>query len=157
IVATTADTNYMPALHSVWDDVVLRHMYITGALGAAHTNQGFLENFDVPKKTSYRESFAPVGMVFWHHRMNLLMVDVKHADVMERSLYNAVLAGVSLAGDRFFYVNPLESDGDRRRSRWHGTACCPSNISRFMPSVGKYVYTVRENELTVNLYTASQT
>ena len=157
IVANTADSTYMTALHSVWDDVVLRNMYITGAIGASHTNEGFVEDFDLPNKTSYCETCASVGMVFWNHRMNLLLGDAKYADVMERSLYNAVLAGVSLAGDRFFYVNPLESDGDRRRSRWHGTACCPSNISRFMPSVGKYVYTVRENELTVNLYTASQT
>jgi hypothetical protein len=95
-------------------------------------------------------------MVFWNNRMNQLSGDAKYADVMERSIYNGVLSGVSLAGDLFFYVNPLESDGDHHRQRWFGCACCPSNIARFIPSVGNYMYTVSENEIIVNMYAGNE-
>ncbi len=152
IVANKKDQTYLPALLRVWDDVVLRNMYISGGIGSSDTNEGFVEDYHLPNKTSYCETCSSIGMVFWNNRMNLLSGDAKYANVMERSMYNAVLAGVSLPGDRFFYTNPHESDGDRKRTRWHGTACCPSNVARFLPSVGNYVYMVKEKELFVNLY-----
>ncbi|MBC7923415.1 MAG: glycoside hydrolase family 127 protein, partial [Ferruginibacter sp.] len=155
--AALKDAQYRPALDRMWDDIVRRNMYITGGIGSSESNEGFLEDYDMPNKTAYNETCASVGMVFWNSRMNLLTADSKYADVMERAMYNAVLAGVSLSGDRFFYVNPLESDGKHHRQRWFGTACCPSNISRFLPSVGNYVYMVKDNELFVNLYVGSET
>jgi DUF1680 family protein len=157
VSAALKDTVYHTALHRVWDDVVHRNMYISGGIGSSNTNEGFVADYDLPNKTAYSETCASVGMVFWNNRMNLMTGDAKYANVMERAMYNAVLAGVSLSGDRFFYVNPLESDGDHHRQRWYGTACCPSNISRFLPSVGNYVYMVNERDLFVNMYAASGT
>ncbi|MFD1143754.1 glycoside hydrolase family 127 protein [Larkinella insperata] len=157
VLATSGDKTYQPALLRVWDDVVLRNMYITGGIGSSATNEGFVEDYDLPNKTAYSETCASIGMVLWNSRMNLLSGEAKYADVMERAMNNAVLAGVSLAGDRFFYVNPLESDGAHHRQSWFGCACCPSNISRFLPSVGNYVYAQKKDELLVNLYMASET
>lgn len=143
---------YVEALERVWEDVVDRNMYITGGIGSSGHNEGFTEDYDLPNKTAYCETCASIGMVFWNNRMNLLSKDAKYADVMERSLYNGVLSGISLRGDLFFYVNPLESDGDHHRQRWFGCACCPSNVSRFIPSIGSYIYLKNEKELFVNLY-----
>lgn len=157
VMVNTGDSSYMPALKRVWDDVVLRNMYITGGIGSSNTNEGFLNDYELPNKTSYCETCSSVGMVLWNSRMSLLTTDRKYADVMERAMYNAVLGGVSLKGDRFFYVNPMESDGNNIRSRWHGTACCPSNIARFLPQVGNYVYMQKDNDLYVNLYVGSET
>ena len=157
VMVNTGDSTYLPALNRVWDDVVLRNMYITGGIGSSSTNEGFLNDYELPNKTSYCETCSSVGMVLWNSRMSLLTTNRKYADVMERAMYNAVLGGVSLAADKFFYVNPLESDGKNIRSRWHGTACCPSNIARFLPQVGNYVYMLKENELYVNLYVGSET
>lgn len=155
--AETGDSNYIPALKRVWEDVVERNMYVTGGIGSSKSNEGFTEDHYLPNKSAYNETCASVGMVFWNSRMSLLSENAKYADVMERSLYNALLAGVSLSGDRFYYVNPLESDGNHHRQRWFGTACCPSNISRFMPSVGNYFYALRGNELFINLFAANET
>jgi len=146
---------YEGVLNRVWDDVVQRNMYITGGIGSSKSNEGFTEDYDLPNKTAYCETCASIGMVFWNNRMNLLSGDAKYADVMERSLYNGVLSGVSLAGDFFFYVNPLESDGDHHRQRWFGCACCPSNIARFIPSVGDYIYAKSSNGLWINLFIGS--
>lgn len=147
---------YVEALKRVWEDVVYRNMYITGGIGSSRHNEGFTDDYDLPNKTAYCETCASIGMVLWNNRMNLLTKDAKYADVLERSLYNGVLAGISLEGDLFFYVNPLESDGDHHRKRWYGCACCPSNVSRFIPSVGSYIYLKNENELFVNLYVGNQ-
>jgi len=148
---------YEEALKRVWEDVVHRNMYLTGGIGSSKSNEGFTEDYDLPNKTAYCETCASIGMVFWNNRMNLLSGDAKYADIMERSLYNGVLSGVSLDGDLFFYVNPLESDGDHHRQRWFGCACCPSNIARFIPSAGNYIYTISENEISVNIYAGNET
>lgn len=143
---------YVEALKRVWEDVTYRNMYITGGIGSSKSNEGFTEDYDLPNKTAYCETCASIGMVFWNNRMNLLSEDAKYADILERSLYNGVLSGVNLEGNLFFYVNPLESDGDHHRQRWFGCACCPSNISRFIPSIGSYIYLKNNNEVFVNLY-----
>ena len=143
---------YVAALERVWDDVVLRNMYITGGIGSSLHNEGFTEDYDLPNKEAYCETCASIGMVLWNSRMNLFSKDAKYVDVMERCMYNGVLSGISLDGDLFFYVNPLESDGDHHRQRWFGCACCPSNVSRFIPSIGNYIYMADEKEIFVNLY-----
>jgi DUF1680 family protein len=125
-------------------------------VGSSTRNEGFTQDYSLPNKSAYCETCASIGMVFWNNRMNLLSADARYADVAERVMYNAVLAGISLSGDRFFYVNPLEADGNHHRQRWFGTACCPSNLSRFLPAVGDYMYMVRGNELFVNLYAGSE-
>lgn len=157
IEAVTGDTSYLSALDRLWDNVVNRKMYLTGGIGSSKANEGFEGNYVLPNKDAYCETCASVGMVMWNERMNMLKGDAKYADVMERSMYNGALAGISLHGDRFFYVNPLESDGDHHRKPWFGTACCPSQISRFLPSVGNYIYATSEGAIWINLFIGSET
>lgn len=147
---------YVAALERVWDVVVHRNMYITGGIGSAGHIEGFSTDYDLPNKEAYCETCASIGMVYWNYRMNLLSEDAKYADVMERSLYNGVLSGVSLKGNKFFYVNPLESDRNHHRQRWFGVPCCPTNISRLIPSLGNYIYASGGNGIFVNLYLGNQ-
>ncbi len=151
------DTEYIDAMNRLWDDVVLRNMYITGGIGSSKDNEGFTKDYDLPNLDAYCETCASVGMVFWNQRMNQLTGDSKYMDILERAMYNGVLAGISLAGDRFFYVNPLESKGDHHRQEWYGCACCPSQISRFLPSIGNYIYATSKDALWVNLYIGNTT
>ena len=155
VAAAKNDRDYMVALDSLWHSVVDRNMYITGGIGSSRHNEGFTTDYDLPNAEAYCETCASVGMVFWNHRMNLLSGDSKYVDVLERSMYNGALAGISLSGDRFFYVNPLESDGHHHRKAWYRTACCPSQISRFLPSIGNYLYATADDTLWVNLYIGS--
>lgn len=155
VAAATNDKEYMVALDSLWHDVVDRNMYLTGGIGSSKENEGFTEDYDLPNDKAYCETCASVGMVFWNNRMNLLSGDAKYADVLERSMYNGALAGISLSGDKFFYVNPLETDGTHHRKVWYRTACCPSQISRFLPSIGNYLYAKSDKNIWVNLYISS--
>lgn len=155
VAAATNDWEYMVALDSLWHDVVDRNMYLTGGIGSSRENEGFTEDYDLPNDKAYCETCASVGMVLWNNRMNLLSGDAKYADVLERSMYNGALAGISLSGDKFFYVNPLETDGTHHRKVWYRTACCPSQISRFLPSIGNYLYAKSDKNIWVNLYIGS--
>lgn len=152
VAALKSDTAYIAAMHRLWDDVVLRNMYVTGGIGSSKHNEGFTEDYDLPNLDAYCETCASVGMVLWNQRMNQFTGDSKYIDVLERSMYNGALAGISLSGDRFFYVNPLESKGDHHRQEWYGCACCPSQLSRFLPSIGSYIYASSDKALWVNLY-----
>lgn len=157
LASITEDTAYVHALDRLWEDVVYTKMYATGGIGSSRKNEGFTADYDLPNAEAYCETCASVGMVFWNQRMNMLKGDGKYVNVLERAMYNGALAGISLSADRFFYVNPLESDGTHHRKPWYGTACCPSQISRFLPSVGNYVYATSSDALWVNLYIASET
>lgn len=157
IAAYTGDRGYMAALDRLWNNIVECKMYITGGIGHINHSEGFSEDFDLPNADAYCETCASIGMVLWNWRMNGMTADAKYIDILERSLYNGVLSGISEKGDRFFYVNPLESSGDHHRQEWFGCACCPSNICRFIPSVGNYIYGVGDNELYVNLFVGSKT
>ncbi|PQP86959.1 glycoside hydrolase family 127 protein [Paenibacillus sp. AR247] len=121
-----------------------RNMYITGGIGPSRHNEGFTHDYDLPNESAYCETCASIAMVFWNHRMSLLFGEAKYADVVERAMYNGALAGISLSGDRFFYVNPLASQGDHHRTEWFDTSCCPTNLVRFLPSIGGYNYAVNE-------------
>ena len=140
VAALKNDTGYIEALNRLWNDVVLTKMYLTGGIGSSSHNEGFTEPYDLPNYEAYCETCASVGMIFWNARMHQFTGDSKYIDVLERSLYNGALAGMSLKGDRFFYENPLASHGDHHREEWYGTACCPSQVSRFLPSIGNYIY-----------------
>lgn len=150
--ASAGDTAYLPALDRLWDNVIRTKMYITGGIGSSSHNEGFGEDYDLPNREAYCETCASVGMVFWNQRMNMLKGEARYVDVLERAMYNGALAGVSLHGDRFFYVNPLASDGSHHRRPWYGTACCPAQISRFLPSVGGYAFATSEDAIWVNLF-----
>ncbi len=157
VAALTGDEGYMKAMQTVWEDVVYRNMYITGGIGSSGNNEGFSTDYDLPNEQAYCETCASVGMVFWNQRMNLLTGNSKFIDVLERSLYNGARDGLSLQGDRFFYGNPLASDGRHFRREWFGTACCPANIARLVSSLGDYIYGYSDQGLWVNLYIGSST
>ena len=157
VAAVTGDAGYLKAMETVWADVVRRNMYVTGGIGSTGDNEGFGKDYDLPNDQAYCETCASVGMVFWNARMNRLTGDARYADVLERSLYNGALDGLSLSGDRFFYDNVLASDGRNARQEWFGTACCPSNISRLVASIGDYIYGRSDSGLWVNLYAGSRT
>ncbi len=157
VAVASGDTGYMHAMKNVWQDVVHRNMYLTGGIGSSGDNEGFSKDFDLPNKDAYCETCASVGMVLWNERMAALTGDVKYMDVLERSLYNGALDGLSLSGDLFFYGNPLASNGDDERSKWFGTACCPANISRLIAGIGGYIYGANNNSFWINLFVGSNT
>ena len=152
VAALTGDQSYIDAIDRIWENIVGKKLYITGGIGATNRGEAFGANYELPNLTAYCETCAAIGNVYVNHRMFLLHGDSKYYDVLERTLYNGLLSGVSLQGDGFFYPNPLESDGRHKRQPWFGCACCPSNICRFIPSVPGYVYALKDDELYVNLY-----
>lgn len=155
VAAVTGDQDYMNVMKKVWEDVVYRNMYITGGIGTGGTAEAFSVDYDLPNENAYCETCASVGMVFWNQRMCELTGESKYLDILERSLYNGSLAGLSISGDHFFYDNPLASNGQHNRREWFGTACCPSNIARLVSSVGDYIYGKSENGIWVNLFVGS--
>ncbi|MCA1759648.1 MAG: glycoside hydrolase family 127 protein, partial [Bacteroidales bacterium] len=157
VAALTGDQAYIDAISKIWEDVVYKKLYITGGIGAEGGHEGFGGPYELPNEKAYCETCAAIANVFWNHRMFLMTGDAKYIDVLERSLYNNVLSGVSLSGNRFFYPNPLQSNGQHERSEWFGCACCPSNISRFIPSMPNYIYAQKENDLYVNLFVSGST
>lgn len=156
IALLNGDTAIIRALDKLWDSVIIRNMYITGGIGSTKDNEGFTEDYDLPNDTAYCETCAAIGMVFWNHRMNLLKGDTKYADVIEKELYNGVMSGISLSGDKFFYVNPLCTDGSHHRQEWYGCSCCPTQLARFIPSVGGYAYSISGDSIYVNQYLSSE-
>ena len=157
VAAMTGDGEYFKAMKTVWEDVVHRNMYVTGGIGSSGSNEGFSVDYDLPNEKAYCETCASVGMVFWNQRMNALSGNAQYIDVLEKVLYNSALDGLSFEGDRFFYGNPLASNGQHFRKEWFGTACCPSNIARLVASLGDYVYGVSEKDIYVNLFIGSST
>lgn len=155
VAAMTGDKAYLHALDRIWENVVNRKMYITGGIGALGKGEAFGADYELPNMTAYNETCAAVGSAYWNHRMFLLHGDAKYMDVFERTLYNGLISGVSLDGKTYFYPNPLESNGQHQRSPWFGVACCPGNITRFMPSIPGYVYAGQNDTLYVNLFMSS--
>lgn len=152
IAALTADSSYIAAIDRIWDNIVGKKLYITGGIGATSNGEAFGKNYELPNMSAYCETCAAIGNVYVNHRLFLLHGDGKYYDVLERTLYNGLISGVSLDGGAFFYPNPLESVGQHQRQPWFGCACCPSNICRFIPSLPGYVYAVKDRDVFVNLY-----
>ncbi|MBO0723779.1 MAG: glycoside hydrolase family 127 protein, partial [Blastocatellia bacterium] len=155
VAALTGDTSYVNAIDRIWENVVNKKLYITGGIGATGRGEAFGANYELPNMTAYNETCAAVGNDYWNYRLFLLHADAKYIDVMERTLYNGLISGVSLDGKSFFYPNPLESAGQHQRQPWFGVACCPGNITRFIASVPGYVYAHEGDKLYVNLYVGS--
>ena len=152
VAALTGDTAYFHALTRLWDNLAGRKLYITGGMGSRAQGEGFGPDYELPNHTAYCETCAAISNVYWNYRMFLATGEAKYMDVLERALYNGVISGVSLSGDKFFYDNPLESQGEHDRQRWFGCACCPGNITRFMASVSGYTYATQASDIYVNLY-----
>jgi len=157
VAALTGDKSYLEALDQTWENVVSKKLYITGGIGARRGGESFGNNYELPNKTAYCETCAAIANALWNHRMFLLHEDAKYIDVLERIIYNGFLSGISLSGDKFFYPNPLASDGKYQRSPWFGCACCPTNIVRFLPSLPGYAYAYKGDNLYVNLFIGGST
>jgi len=155
VAALQSDVRYIEAIDRLWENVVSRKLYITGGVGASGHGEAFGDSYELPNMSAYCETCAAIGNVYWNHRLFLLHGHAKHVDVMERTLYNALISGVSMDGKLFFYPNPLESHGQHKRSPWFGCACCPGNMTRFIASVPGYAYAHKGDVLYVNLYAAS--
>lgn len=152
IAALTGNKTYLAAIDDIWGDVVNKKLYITGGIGATGAGEAFGEAYQLPNMSAYAETCASIGNVYWNSRMFLLHGDSKYIDVLERTLYNGLLSGVSLSGNRFFYPNPLASMYQHQRSAWISCACCISNMTRFLPSLPGYVYAKNNNDLYINLF-----
>ena len=152
IAAIENDTAYLNAITKIWEDLTYRKMYITGGIGASGGNEGFADPYLLPNMSAYCETCASIGNIFTNSRLFLLHGNSEYIDILEKTLYNSMLSGVSLSADRFFYPNPLESNGQHLRQSWFGCACCPSNVARFVPAIPGYIYAVTDNDLYVNLY-----
>ena len=151
VAALTGDLRYVAALDRLWEDVVYRKLYLTGGIGATGAWEGFGPAYDLPN-SAYAETCASIANALWNHRMFLLKQDARYMDVYERAVYNAMLSGISLAGDTFFYPNPLLSLGQHERSPWFACACCPSNLPRFILSVPGHAYATAGDRVFVNLF-----
>ncbi|CAN5685791.1 glycoside hydrolase family 127 protein [soil metagenome] len=152
VAALTGDTAYLHAIDKIWSDVVSKKLYVTGGIGATASGEAFGKAYELPNMSAYCETCAQIGNDFWNQRLFLLHKDAKYIDVLERTLYNGLLSGVSLEGTHFFYPNSLESIGQHARSPWFGCACCPGNVTRFIASVPGYFYAQEGSNLYVNLY-----
>jgi len=152
VAALTGDPSYVKALDKIWQDVVGSKMYLTGGIGATGGNEGFSHPYVLPNLSAYCETCAAIANAFWNYRMFLLHGDAKYVDVLERIMYNGFLSGVSMEGNRFFYPNPLESFRGATRAEWFECACCPPNVSRFIPSIAGYIYAEDGSDIYVNLF-----
>jgi len=162
VAALTGDSAYLAAIDRLWSNVVEKKLSVTGGVGALRQNEGYAGNYQLPNQP-YNETCAAIANVYWNHRMFLLHGDAKYMDVLERSLYNGVISGLSLDGTLFFYPNTLQHDGESAfnqgvngRSPWFNCSCCPSNLSRFIPSVAGYAYAVKGADVYVNLFMNSR-
>ncbi|ASU35660.1 glycoside hydrolase family 127 protein [Mucilaginibacter xinganensis] len=152
VAALTGNQQYLHAIDDIWDDAVDKKLYITGGIGSTNNGEAFGDAYQLPNMSAYAETCAAIANVYWNSRMFLLHGDAKYIDILERTLYNGLLSGVSLTGNRFFYPNVLASMGQHQRSAWFSCACCISNMTRFLPSVPGYVYAHDKNDLYVNLF-----
>lgn len=156
VAAITGDSSYIKAVDRIWENIVGKKIYITGGIGARHAGEAFGDNYELPNLSAYNETCAAIGNVYVNYRLFLLHGDAKYFDVLERTLYNGLISGVSLDGGSFFYPNPLASTGGYSRKPWFGCACCPSNICRFIPSLPGYVYAVKDDQVYVNLFLSNR-
>jgi len=161
------DESLLEAVKKLWDNTVNKRMYVTGGIGSSDAYEAFSFDYDLPNERAYAETCASIGLFIWGHRLLQIEADSRYADVMEQTLYNGLLSGISLDGRHYFYVNPLEAwpviTGKRddmrsmqtRRQPWFGCACCPPNIARLIASLGQYIYSTSDDTVFVHLYAGS--
>ncbi|MFC4211217.1 glycoside hydrolase family 127 protein [Pedobacter lithocola] len=164
VAALTGDPEYIKAIDRIWENMTSKKMYVQGGIGAVPDGERFGNNYDLPNATAYNETCAAIGNVYWNQRMFLLHGDSKYIDVMEKVLYNALLSGVGLDGKSFFYTNAMQiingvthKDAEPARSGWFECSCCPTNMSRFLPSLPGYIYAQLNSQIYINLFVASST
>lgn len=146
------DKKLFDAVNRVWENMASKKLYLNGGIGSRPQGEGFGPNYELNNFNNYCETCASIANVYWNQRMFLATGDSKYIDVLERTLYNGLIAGVSLSGDKFFYDNPMGTPGGHARQQWFGCACCPGNVTRFMASVPGYVYAIDKKDVYVNLF-----
>ena len=151
VMQETEDAGYMPALDALWDSVTGRKMHISGGIGTRHDIEGFDVDYNLPNH-AYLETCAGVGLAFWSGEMALLRSASRYFDCFERALYNNVLASIGADGKRYFYQNPLVSDGSIARWEWHGCPCCPPMLLKLFGALPTYIYSIQPDIVDVNLY-----
>lgn len=156
VYAETGEPALIQALDRLWQNMTTRRMYVTGGLGARHEGEAFGADFELPNDRAYTETCAAIGSVMWNWRLLALSGDARYADLMELTLYNGMLAGLSLDGKSYFYQNPLSDEGEHRRQPWFGCACCPPNVARMLASLPGYFYSVSRKGAWVHLYAAGK-
>ena len=154
VYAETGDAGYLTVLERLWDNMTMKRMYVSGGLGSRYEGEAFGEDYELPNGRAYTETCAAIASVMWNWRLLALKGDARYADLLEWTLYNAVLPGLSLDGQEYFYQNPLADDGTHRRQAWFGCACCPPNVARLLASLPGYFYSTQEGALWVHLYAA---
>jgi len=152
LYAETGDPTLLEALERLWHNMTTRRMYVSGGIGSRYEDEAFGEDYELPNARAYTETCAAIGSVMWNWRMLAIDGDARYADLLEHTLYNAALAGLSLDGQSYFYQNPLSDSGTHRRSTWFGVACCPPNIARLLASLPGYFYGVSDDGVWVHLY-----
>ena len=155
VAALEGNNEYVEAIDAIWENVVQKKLALNGSLGARHGGETFGANYELPNESAYIETCAGIGNALWNQRMFLLHGDAKYIDVLERTIYNGVISGVSLGGDEFFYPNPLASKGGYKRKKWFGCSCCPVNVVRFIPQIAQFAYATRDDAAYVNLFVDS--
>jgi DUF1680 family protein len=151
----TADPSLFETCEKLWENLVHRRMYLTGGIGPSRRNEGFTTDYDLPDESAYAETCAAIALILWNHRLLQFAGDGKYADIIEQTLYNGFVSGVSLDGKHFFYDNPLASAGDHHRVPWFACPCCPPNLGRILASLGNYFYSTSEDGVWVHFYAQS--
>ena len=151
----TEDASLLETSERLWENLTGRRMYVTGGTGPSRHNEGFTTDYDLPDETAYAETCATIALIMWNGRMLQFAGESRFADVMERGLYNGFLSGVSLAGNTFYYENPLSSSGNHHHVPWFDCPCCPPNVARVLASLGQYFYSTDADGLWVHLFAGS--
>ncbi|MBP3378977.1 MAG: glycoside hydrolase family 127 protein [Clostridia bacterium] len=161
IANETGDEALKTACRAIWDDIVTGKMYVTGGVGAVPQGERFGERYYLPNETAYNETCASIAMMLFAHRMNKMELEAKYADIIEREMYNGMIAGLSLSGDAFFYQNVLEFGGPsdvinkhttKKRATLFECSCCPPNLNRTLSSMGQYFYLWDGGDVWVNQF-----
>jgi hypothetical protein len=156
LVMETGESAWMSSLERLWNNMTERRMYVTGGIGSRWEGEAFGKDYELPNERAYTETCAAIASVMWNYRMLLMTGDARYADLMEHTLLNAVLPGLSLDGASYFYQNPLADDGGHRRQEWFGCACCPPNVARMLASLSGYFYSVSDNAVWTHLYASGE-
>lgn len=162
VAALTGDQQLLAAIDTIWTNMVSKKIYVQGGAGAIGDGERYGDNYELPNGTAYNETCAAIANVYWNQRMFQLHGDSKYIDVLEKILYNGLISGVGLDGKSFFYTNAMQVKNsfnhrhlERERSGWFDCSCCPTNMTRLLPSVPGYMYAQKDNKVFVNLFASS--
>jgi DUF1680 family protein len=155
LYAETGDETLLESMLRQWDDLAATKTYLTGGVGSRHYGEAIGDPYELPPDRAYCETCASIASIMWSWRLLLVTGESRYADLLERTLYNGFLSGLSLDGGSFFYANPLQSRAGERRHHWNPVACCPPNIMRLLASLHHYLATTGDRSLQLQQYATS--